>query len=413
MLFFDESMTTTIYTLLLLFTLFILYKSGKVLQDGGKVLSSAGLSAVLVYTFNEGLRFGRGIDYNLYGIEYEKLSSTGYSDWDISFQYIARALIAMDVPWQGFVMLMSFIFIVATILLLRNFSEVLLYALPLFVLFTRNETQNMVRWYLGFSFVLIGLSYLLKEESRYNFKFWGFSIFACTFHLALLPLPIVFYLLHLRKLPLLSPLWVLLLYFSIAFFFQTDFMKRFVDIVNLLSMSLGSASERLANYGNRAEYWLTGGFAGTSEHSALPNMHELIFLSCLVIVGYKAVINKGGNYVFAYNMFVVGLLAYPLALQIELVQRFDQPFLFFRAIVLACIIECVFVKRTVPVNQLAWLFSVLIVLNMGRKIIITPFNGNPDKYLYVWDSHGKTYQSMYNMWISDMYNADAKKKRNK
>lgn len=402
-----------VYDTLLVIMLVILFLSGKSLSESGRIASFAGYASLFAYTMNEGLRFGRGIDYNLYGMSYEQLEATGYSDWDISFQYIARFLIGMDIPWQGYVILMSFVFILATLMLLKEYKEVLPYALPLFVLFSFGSVENMVRWYFGFSFVLIGLSYLFKEDKKFNLKFWCFSGFACTFHLALLPLPFAFYILYNVKKPILSPIWVLLLYFVIAFFFQTDFMMRFVNLVNLLSMSMGGVSDRLAHYGNRAEYWLTGGFAGVSPRSAFPNMHVLAFLCCIVILGYKAVKNAGRKYIFAYNMFVVGLLAYPLALQIELIGRFDQPFMFFRAIVLACIIDYIFVRKTIQVNQMAWIFSLIIVLNMGRKIIVTPFNGNPDKYLYVWDSHGKTYQSMYDMWISDMYNADAKKKRNK
>lgn len=404
-------MTPYIYDFLLLIMLYVLFRAGRSMAETGSVKSPAGFVAILVYTLNEGLRFGRGIDYNLYGMSYENLEATGESDWDISFQYIARFLISMDIPWQGYVILMSLIFVVAIIMLLRfNYKEVLPYALPLFALFSRGAVENMVRWYLGFSFILIGLAYLLQEDKKFNLKFWGLSIFACTFHLALLPLPFAFYLLTLRKHPLLSPMWVLILYFGIAFFFQTDFMMQFINVANFLSSSLGDSSERLSHYGDRAEYWLTGGFAGV-QTSVFPNMHELVFLCCLVWVGYQSIRGKGEKYIYAYNMFVVGILAYPLARQIELIGRFDEPFMFFRAIVLACVIKDIFVEKKVVVNQIVWIVSLLIVLNMGRKILVGPITGNPDKYLYVWDSEGKTYQSMYDMWIFDMYNDDAKKKR--
>jgi len=400
-----------IYTFLLLLMLFFLYKAGEDITKTGETWSFLVILGVLAYTLNEGLRFGRGIDYNLYGMDYEELEETGYSEWDISFQYIARALISLDIPWQGYVLLMSFVFIVSTLMLLRNnYRDVLPLALPLFVLFSKAETENMVRWYMGFSFILVGLTYLLEEEENYKMKFWCFSAFACTFHLALLPLPFVFYFLTLRKSTLLSPIWVLVLYFGIALFFQTDFMMYFLGMANILTATVDGYSERFTYYSDNAEYWLTGGFAGVKT-SAFPSIQEVLYYCCLVLGGYKAIEEKGNKYVFAYNMLVVGLLTNPLARQIELLSRFNQPFMFFQAIVLACIIQYVFVEKSVEFNQLLWLLSLLLILNMGRKILVTPFSTDPEKYLYVWDSEGRSYQSMYDTWIGDMYNADAKKKR--
>ena len=192
-------MILVIYNVFLVLMLFILYSTGKQIAKSGTILSPAGIIAISVYTLNEGLRYGRGIDYNLYGMDYEELEAGKESNWDIGFQYIARFLIANDIPWQGYVILMSFVFILATLFLLRVYKEILPYALPLFVLFSLRETENMVRWYMGFSFIMIGLSILLIGGKKANLKFWIFTAIACTFHIALLPLPVAFYLLYRRE----------------------------------------------------------------------------------------------------------------------------------------------------------------------------------------------------------------------
>ena len=400
-----------IYDILLILMLYVLYRAGKEIARTGKIKSLAGISALIVYTLNVGLRYGRGIDYNLYGMSYEELEVGREIDWDVSFLYIARFLISLGIPWQGYVLLMSCIFIFATIILLRAYKDVLPYALPLFALFSMSHVENMVRWYMGFSFVMIGLSFLLEGEKRANKRFWLFSAIACTFHIALLPLPVVFYLLQRKEKVLLTPIWVCILYFGIGFFFQTEFMMRLVELANIMGMMLGGVSERFQNYGDDAEYWLTGGFAGADPRSAFPDKQEILFFLCIVWLGYKAIKDCDKKYIFVYNMFVIGLLTNPIALQIELVGRFNAPFMFFRAIVLACIIKHVFVNKTIMVNQMAWLFSLLIVLNMGRKILVTPFTQDPDKYLYIWNNKGKSYRSMYEMWISDMYNTDSQKRK--
>ena len=150
-------MVPWIYDFLLLIMLFVLYRAGKSIAKTGKIWSLAGFSAILVYTLNEGLRFGRGIDYNLYGMVYERLEATGQSDWDISFQFVARVLIDLNIPWQGYVILMSFVFILAMLIMLKVYQEIIPYALPLFALFSAGTVENMVRWYFGFSFIMIGL----------------------------------------------------------------------------------------------------------------------------------------------------------------------------------------------------------------------------------------------------------------
>lgn len=389
--------------------LFVLYGAGIQIKKTNKILSSTVILGVIIYTLNEGLRFGRGIDYNLYGMAYEDLEKGGENTWDFMFKVIAETLIRLGISWQGYVMLMSFMFIVATICLLRNYKDILPVALPLFVLFSIPETENMVRWYLGFSFIMIGLGFLLRDCKQRNTKFFLFSVFACTFHLALAPLPIIFFCVTFLKSPILKPLPILILYFVIAFSFQTSFMLQFVELVNMLSM----ISEHFEGYGDKAEYWLTGGFAGTGGWGIFPGIQELIFLCCLVILGYK-VIHKGEwRNVYAYNLFIIGLLGNPIANQIELVGRYDQTFFFFRAIVFACILEYAYRKKCVVIHKMILLMSLLVFLNMGRKLLIAPFVGKEEHYLYVWDSKGKNYQSMYDMYISDMYRSAKAHKKNK
>ena len=395
--------------------LFVLYRAGQELQCNYKVLSGAGASVILVYTLNEGLRFGRGIDYNLYGQGYEELEATGMSNWDWCFQLIARTLISIGIPWQGYVMLMSFIFIIATLNLLKAYKEIVSLALPIFVFFSLPYIENMVRWYMGFSFVMIAISCALTEN-KCGIKYWGFCVIALTFHIALLPFPFVFYtfLRHLKS-PILSPGWVILFYFFIAFFFQTDYMMQFADLAKLLTLSMGDIGgdslERFSQYSDRADYWLTGGFADTNPRSPFPGMQELAFLCILVILGHKATCQEGKIGIFTYNMFIIGFLLNPIARQIELISRYDQPFFFFRAIVLAYVIQKIFINRSILINQLFWMISLFIILNMGRKMMMGPFEDNPKKYQYVWDRGNQTYQSMYDVWIYDMYNADARKKR--
>lgn len=399
-------MIPIIYCILLLLMLFTLYRAGIQIKRTNNILTPIVILAIVIYTLNEGLRFGRGIDYNLYGMAYEDMEKGGDNTWDFMFKTIAEILIGLGVSWQGYVVLMSFVFIVATICLLRNYNDVLPFALPLFVLFSIPATENQVRWYFGFSFILIGLGFLLGGGRKRKTLFLLFSVFACTFHLALAPIPMIFYIITLLRSPILKPLPTLIVYFVIAFFFSTEFMLQFVELVNRLSM----LSEHFEAYGDKAEYWLTGGFADTGSRSAFPNILELVFLCSLIILGYQ-VIHKGGwRHIYAYNLFVIGLLVNPIANQIELVGRYDQTFFFFRAVVLACILEYAYRQKSVVIHKATLVISLFVFLSLG-KVFFQPFRRSEEFYLYVWNRNGKSYQSMYDVHILDLYRIGRERKK--
>ena len=86
--------------------------------------------------------------------------------------------------------------------------------------------------------------------------------------------------------------------------------------------------------------------------------------------------------------------------------------MFFRAVVWGYVIVYIYEKRLIIVQKLVMIFAILFFLNIGRRTFMAPFKVNSEKFLYIWDSQGRTYQSMYDMWIFDMYNADSHNKKN-
>ena len=397
-----------IYISLLTIMLVVLWRAGILLQKNYKILSVAGISAIVVYTLNEGLRFGRGIDYNVYWDIFEQISSGWHIDKDFLFMLFTKALVNIGIPYQGQVLIMSFMFIVGTLFLLKSYKEIASYALPLFVLFSLYHVENMVRWYLGYSFVLIGLYYLLNEKDNGGlYKYLIFSVIAFLIHYALLPIPILFYLLSLRKTPLFRPITTLILFFGIYFLFETKYMLKLTNAVEYFS-SFFSLSE---GYSANAEYWLTGGFAGI-ELSGEISKAELVVLSLFVIFGYKCIKAKPDKkYIFAYNVFIIGLLMYPISLKIELMTRFTQVFFFFRAIILSVIIVYILQKKVHIQKFIIILFAAFLIKDVGSKYFLRPFKSNPQKYLYVWNKRNQNQYSMLNLWLDEDYKNQYKKEK--
>lgn len=384
------------HDILLFLMLLALYVSGKHFARHGRILSQAGLGAIAVYALNEGLRFGRGIDYNLYWQGYMDLAKGWDTNQNIGFLLIEKVFLYFNLPFQVLVMFMSMMFILGTLFLMKQYRSVAIYALPLWCIMSRSAVENMVRWYLAFSFILIGLSYLIEKRDNYMKSFFLFSLLGSIIHYAILPIPIIYYLLSFRERPLLRPKFAVVIFILVALLFETSMMLPLVDLVN----SIASLSDKFSGYGENAEFWLTNNASG-SESAGL-GISSTTTILFLLIFGYKYCQRAGFKYVLAYNLFTLGAIFYTIGTRIELVSRFDMVFYFFGAIVLACILKLALVDN----NEfrkivIAGSFIVILLINYGP--FVGPFRSSPELRMYVWDHKGETPSTMFNAYINEKY----------
>lgn len=384
--------------------LLILYLSGEYLRKRYKLLSFAGVAAILAYTLNEGLRFGRGIDYNIYWRDYDHLAAGWQLEKEPVFIFLQQFFISLDLPFQALTLFMSFMFILGVLCLMRNFKMVLPLALSLFVFYSLSNVENMVRWYLAYSFILIGLSFLLYEK-HLNRKYIFWCVIGCSIHLAIIPIPFIFYILYLKKGVLLHPFISIPVFFLIYFLFDTQIMLNFADLMNFITSTTGA----FENYSERTEYWLTGGFAGIEKSGRIAPI-DLLYNCTLTFMGYKAVRQMGRNYIFAYNLFVIGMLIYPISLKIELVERYDRIFYFFRGVVSASAIYMYIIWKRITTYYIVWIPTILIYVSSIRGIV-TPLKVNEKFLLYVWDKGNYKHNSILQLYKKEAYKSASKEKR--
>ena len=380
---------------------FLLYCSGRrIRKDNKQIASLSCLIGIIAYTFNEGLRFGRGIDYNAYWDAYNTYLNGAEISSNIGFRLFENVLIYLGLPWQCCVILMSFFFILGAMLFLKDFKSVPL-SLPLFCLFSLGEVENMVRWYLAYSIYLIGLHFLLRDKKSY-LKYFLISAIACTFHYAFIPIPLFIILLYSYNRHICHPLLSILLFFIIGFTFKTSTMSVFADLLNLVA----DGSEHFGRYGGQnAEYWLTSGYLGMKTR-VFPHFTEILMSCVLIWYGYK--IGGNRNYVLTYNLFIIGFIIMPIANQIELLRRYDHAFYFFRAIVVSEIMYHFLLMRKKKISYALRIAILVIMVGYISKPFIKPFVDNPQKYLYVWNSEDLSSNKMSNMWVNDSYSRSKK-----
>lgn len=386
--------------------LLILWQSGKALRKSNSLLSAASITAILAFTLNEGLRFGRGYDYSWYWQMYDFIGNGVDVNHEIVFTSICRVLNFFNLPFQSLILVSSFVFVLAAILLVRNMKEITSIVLPLFLYFPLLSFENMVRWYFAYSFFIIGLSFYLKEDRKTSL-YIIFNIIACSIHYAFIPIPfIVFFICNYRK-PLLHPLLSLSLFYAIYFFFETEFMLRFVSYIDIIA----AYSPIFSSYANNAEYWLTGGFGG-NKVSGVIGIGEMCYYSILVILGYLIIkrYNKQ-SYIISYNLFLIGLLGNPIGHKIELLDRYIQVFIYFHPIVLSYILYYYYIRKKMKVRYSVLIISAIVFIYNGSRNIIRPFKESPRQSLYVWNKGNEDANSMTMMWINESYKQSVKKNR--
>lgn len=386
-----------IYDFLMALMLWVLFRYGGKISRSKRLFSRAGWTAIVVYTLNEGLRFGRGIDYNAYWKVYEKIANGRLTeDMDFGFVYFAKTLSSVGLPWQGCVLIMNFLFIVSSLCFLRNYNNCLKYALPLWVLFSYSQTENVMRWFTGFSFILVGLALLQRDGKRKFLYFMLLSAFGCIFHFGLIPVPILFLIFTRLDKPLASPVQTIFAALIVLGIMQYASFKGYVELFNYFALM----SDRFSGYANDTEYWLTKASSVGSLNN-LGGILDFVLSLFMLSIGYDVCKRAGKNYVFAYNLFLISCIFRPLTAQMELLNRYDTLIYTFRALVYAIIIKHTLLQVKLK-RQPVWYPILIFVVGVNLALpLITPLRNDPRKYLYVWDSKGITADKMYDVYIND------------
>lgn len=332
---------------------------------------------ILLISLNEGLRFGRGTDYNGYYYNYQAIIQ-GYDVRSNEFLFIMLCKLnnLLGFSYQGLIYFMSLILIVSGTFFLRNHKSIIPFALPLFMVFTI-DAENLMRWFTAFSFLLIGISYLEQEKIK---RYIIFSACAFLFHSGIIVVIPVFLLLHYIKKPLLKPLYSCVIYIFIYLFFKTSFMLNFVQYMNVFS-----GMTQFAGYVENADEWLTG----TANFEAQKLNIGIVVMDLIVIkLGYEMLVYKP-KLIYLYNLCLIGTILSPALNQIEILYRICVLFKLFQFVIIAYAVYFFIKKKckSTVYSALTW----LVILNLVRvhilNILIEPYTSN--SYLYVWDKMGR------------------------
>lgn len=337
------------------------------------------LIPIIFISLNEGLRFGRGVDYNEYYFNYiDIIKGVDVRINEILFLFLVKSSNFIFSNYQGLIYMMSLILIVSGVIFLKNHVKVLMFALPLFFIYTL-DAENLMRWFTAFSFLLIGISYLFKGEIMYYIIY---SVISFLFHSGIIVVVPVFLILYYIKRPIIKAFPACLAYIIIYIFFKTSFMLNLVNYMNIFA-----GMEQFAGYVENADEWLLG----TANYVAEKLNIGIVIMDLIIIyIGYK-LLQYESKLTFFYNISVFGTLLSPAIYQIEILYRICLLFKLFQFLIVAYSIYYFLCRKN---NLFSYkLLTLIVVFNLIRvhvfNIIIEPYTEK--SYLYIWDSMGRNF----------------------
>lgn len=362
------------YILLRLFLLISMGLIGYYISKKKKWKWEYTIIPTVIFGLIEGLRYMRGTDYPTYFERYITINSLdpwSYEE-DPLFVILCQFLLDLNIPFQGFIILCSVILIFSSFFLLKEQKHLMLFSLPLITILGMTDAENLIRWYLAFSFFLIGIYYLIKNKWIY---FFIFSLIACGFHLGLIiVVPVFFLIYNLKNKVLIKPLYACLIFIILWQTFRPEFMLIFVDLFANFA-GLG----RYTAYINNIDIWLTGDNKDLLLEVTKTDIYRFLFL---IYYGYKVADKQKSPYTYFYNLFLIGAITYPALRIIELPFRYNLLFIFFEAFVAAAVLKEYLILR--QKKDIHTLFSLAYFYPVLARIFKYAINFDITELLFIW-----------------------------
>lgn len=372
-----------IYFVLSLLVMLVAFKNGKRLSclNNVKILNFS--PVIVAYTLFAGLRWGRGVDYNIYYYVYQEIGK-GYNEgWEPIFYAIVKGFSFIGFPWQIMVLFMSFLLILSFSLYLKQFNKQLYVILPLLVL-NLIDAENLQRWYLAFSF------FLICAYSWQN-KFHNHKVIALLFLIAsilthygfVMPIMIFIGLWVVCKKYNLSPHIICCVYLACVFSFKTDMMLYFEQYINMFNIG-----GRFSMYQANTSGWLTGEVDALDTSSNIASLSKIVPNILLIYLGaYWMKTENGLKYKYIYVIAVFSIVFSPIASQIELLYRVNSVLTIFKVILIAILYDS-YRKRKLKKSIISALVLVVFVLKL-YTMVSYPLTCNKIDTYFIWDSQGK------------------------
>ena len=324
-------MITFTYVFLHILLLYVFYKYSLKFKKKQLQYWKIASIPIIFFSLEEGLRWGRFIDWCAYYDTYYNGLET--SKFEFLFKEWWGLFHNLNIPYSIVIMTCSLLFILSLFIFFKPYANLFSIFFPVLISFTALSAENFIRWYVAFSVILVSFRFFLDK------KFVRFIILASLvpfLHVGIVPVGIIMILSTFWKYPI-SPLLVIFVSLAFLFLFQASFMLNFIFIVDLFFGNV----EKFSGYMNNLDGWLTGiGQNSTMEHkSIMIYIISMLPLYCVLYTAYKLRDKLSSEFSIMYNLGAIGVIFLSISSGLELVQRYAETYYPFLALLIACVIN--------------------------------------------------------------------------
>lgn len=365
-------MITLQYILLHLFLLIVLlYCCKKISISSVHLYWKYAFVAIVVYTLEEGLRWGRETDWNMYYGVYKTLSSGGWTNHEPFFVLLWKLFGVMGLPYPVVISFCSMLFIFSLFFFFKPYKNVIYLAVPLSVACHITTSSNLIRWYMAVSLCLISVALFESQKRKIGLLFFCLSFLT---HYAIV-LTVMFYAICKIKKTITKPVTAVVVCILLLLFFDKSFLSNFSFIYKLFGEI------------NRFSGYLEGGFSRLATANETKSFAMTLFtfvpFFAFIIYGYRLKRN-GLISPIHYNMVVVASYFKIISSGLEFFSRYYYLLDFFVCLVASHVI--IYLKKQ-HYGIIAKVLFAFCVLYLIRKYI---YMCSPFKYdefmLYVWNN---------------------------
>jgi hypothetical protein len=376
------------YIVLSTFLFLVLFISGTRMSRSTNELEywKRSIFPIFVFSIISGLRFGRDIDYNLYYFTYTYLDND--EEMELVFKGMIYFFHYINFPYYLFVFVCSLFLISSLIYFLYPFRTAVLYVLPLFLGIMGIE--NLIRWYVAISFILIAIRTLMDSRILLSVIFAFFAIFSHFGVAALILVMLIFYIVFNRRT---FPRLVIFCLFTLSFLYaSTDILISLTSYIEFLPKF--GISEKEKTY-SKALLMIASGEMSTGIYElGGPITKVLIYLSYAIPIFFGIKLTPENtdnkNKIWIINLALISFVIMPIFSLVEIFNRFSAALMILSITFLGITIAKAKNDRMeMNFKYQLLLFSYLLACFL---IIRIPFLKTKDnQMMYIWDSNGKNY----------------------
>lgn len=380
-------MVTVTYVLLHIMLLIVFYVYSKRIDRDPARYWKIATVPIVFFALEEGLRWGRFIDWCAYYGLYNDVPHT----WEFLFRNWWSLFNSLGVPYPVVITLCSLIYVVSLFFLFRPYAGLFSIFFPLIIAFSALSAENFIRWYCALSVIFVSFRFLLDK------RWLPFAVFACMVplvHFGTVPLLILFILIVFIKRPI-SPMLTICLSIGCILFFNSSFLLRFTNVVDFMFGHV----EKFTQYMNNVEGWITGSGQNSDmeRKSMLVYLISMIPFYCIIWGAHRIRKDLGTEYQIMYNLGALGVLVLSISSGLEILLRYAEIFYPFLSLLCAYVIKRLPRSKAVSYSTSRLLASMCYLFIIWKFIVFVRPLGREEFMCYVWNYWLSPY-STFNLY---------------